>query len=343
MMGPARARRLALAAQTLLSAALLAWLLAQVEWREVAGTLASASPAVLGVGVGVYYGGVVLSCWKWRLLLGLERVEVGMGRLVRWYLIGAFANNFLPTDVGGDLGRGYLAGRTTGRPVAVARSILLERLTGLLFMLLLAWAGAVLLLPWGALVLGLSAIGLLAACGLWAAWRQGRRHRAVSPRAAALVARLPAQVRAVGASSAAVARQGQDEPGTLARILLISLAFQVLAGLGLWLNLYAVGVLLPVAPVVLAAALASVAGLLPFSLNGWGVREALLVTLLAPLGASAAAILAGALLARMLVLVLSSAGAALLPLERGAAPEATRQEQQPCQEGSAPTSRRSSG
>jgi hypothetical protein len=62
--------------------------------------------------------------------------------------------------------------------------------------------------------------------------------------------------------------------------------------------------------------MAGVLGVLPIAINGWGVRESVFVTLLAPLGAAPGDILAGVLLGRALVLALSLVGAAPLLLER---------------------------
>jgi len=79
----------------------------------------------------------------------------------------------------------------------------------------------------------------------------------------------------------------------------------------------AVGVDLPFLTVVPIAALVGLIGLLPVSINGWGVREVLIVTLLTPLGAPADRVLAGALLGRFLVLVVTLVGGVLLWLEPG--------------------------
>lgn len=309
------ARPLLLGARAALSLGLLALLAYSLDWRSITSALAEASPALVMASGLLYYLGIGLSCWKWQLLLRLERVEAGAGRLVRWYLIGAFASNFLPTDIGGDLGRGYLAGRATGQPLAVARSIIVERLSGLLFMLLLAWVGALVLLPWRGLTLGLGAAGLVGVGALWAG--RGRAPSRGRPMAwgAALWSRLPVKLREIAASTGEVAVRARRRPTTLALLLLLSLIVQLHAGFGLWLNLYAVGARLPLAPVVLVMALASLIGLLPVSLNGWGVREAVLVALLAPLGADPARVVASSLLARAVILVLSAGGAALIPLE----------------------------
>lgn len=309
-------RRAIVAVQALLSAALLAWLMVSADWRAMVVVLRTVSPAIVGIGVGVYLLGVLASCLKWHLLLRLEGMSVPISRLARWYLIGAFASNFLPTDIGGDFGRGYLAARATRRPLGVARSILLERLSGLLFLLGLAGTGALALWPaQHAAIAG--ALAVLLTLGVLG-WSQAR-HSA-SGALAAWQARIPARLRALTTDSTALLARGARQPTLVAMVLILSLGIQLLAGLGLWLNMRAVGLTLPLWPSVLAWSLASAISLLPVSINGWGVREGLLVALLTPLGAESGAVLAGALLARGLVLGCSLPGALLLPLEARGAP-----------------------
>jgi uncharacterized membrane protein YbhN (UPF0104 family) len=317
-------RRWLIASQALLSVTLVLVLVYGVDWRGLFGAFRQVSPAIVAVGVGVYFAGVLMSCFKWRLILALDGIAPPLGRLLRWYLIGAFASNFLITEIGGDVGRGYLAGRFSGRPTAVARSIVIERLSGLIFMLLLGGLGALILLPGRGLMLGCTALALAVGA---LAWWLGRRvaHRSlVGGRVGPLVRRMPAAAQRLVADSRLFFERAAGQRATLAAVVALSLLFQLLAGFGIWLNMFAVGLVLPLWSVILAAALASVVSLLPVTINGWGVREGVLLGLLTPLGAPAATVLAGALLARALVLACSLVGAALLPLEASAPLQAPR-------------------
>ncbi len=58
------------------------------------------------------------------------------------YLAGQFANNFLPTTVGGDALRIAQLGRRIGSYSQASASVFVERLTGFLALSLLANAGA---------------------------------------------------------------------------------------------------------------------------------------------------------------------------------------------------------
>lgn len=286
--------------QIIISLTLLVGLIWYIDWTTVWHTLRTASIGIIGLGVVVYYGGVLLSTIKWQLILHIEQMHVPLQRLIRWYLIGAFANNFLPSDIGGDIGRGIYAARYTGRPLAITRSIIVERFTGLLMMLVFAGLGVGVLLQQWYLMVGLvGGGGVMILFGRWlSAWFRRTRWFAATT-----------AVRLEQARTVLTLYRNHTARVTL--ILTLSLVFQALAGVGVWINLLAVHTNVPLIPTILAAALTNVVGILPISINGWGVRESLLIGLLSPY-APASGVLAGALLARILVLCASLIGALAL-------------------------------
>ena len=82
--------------------------------------------------------GVWISAVRWRILIRALGDSVPLGYLVKSYLVGTFFNNFLPTRFGGDIVRiwdGSLYSRSLLRSSAV---VLVERLTGVVILLLLA-------------------------------------------------------------------------------------------------------------------------------------------------------------------------------------------------------------
>jgi hypothetical protein len=85
----------------------------------------------------VVLGGQVVYAWRWRLLLAEAGVRVPFLLTVRQYFIGTFLNNFLPSTVGGDVGKVYFLGRDHGYRVVMA-SVVLDRMLGLA--MLAMWA-----------------------------------------------------------------------------------------------------------------------------------------------------------------------------------------------------------
>lgn len=312
--------------QLLVTAVLFLWLMAHIAWSELISAFVGASLPLILLACALYYLGVALSCWKWRTLLDLEGIALPFGRLYRWYLVGAFAGNYLPTEIGGDVGRAVVAGRATRQPLAVARSIFAERLSGLAIMALLACVGLIVLR--GSYVLALLILASAGTALVGAIWFARRLSRRTSEGPG----RLPQRLSSAIEDSLAVWAKLLGRPRSLVLIVASSLAFQTLAGVGVWLNMRAVGAALPPGAVILAAALAGVVGLLPITVSGWGVREGLLVTLLTPLGAPASVVLAGALLGRALLLLVTLPGG-LLMLRHAETEFAARPDPQPSNRG----------
>jgi uncharacterized membrane protein YbhN (UPF0104 family) len=263
--------------------------------------LSEASPLFIALACGVYYVGVLINCYKWQLALAIETISVPLPRLVRWYLIGALASNVLPTSVGGDVVRGYYAIRSVGQPMATSRSILAERLSGLLMTMFLAWIGLIVIADRLAVALTILLATMTGAiCGAAAIRFAGR---------------LPAWLDVPLQKIKSVAIPYFKETRGLAVILALSLLFQVLSGLGVWLNMRAVEVELPFLDVLLIVSIISVTSLLPISINGWGVSESLFLVLLAPFQVSSSGILAALLLGRALLFIVSLVGVVPLLLE----------------------------
>ncbi len=95
----------------------------------------------------LYFAAVLMGSVKWGLLLRAQGLSVPWRALVRYTLIGAFFNNLLPANVGGDVVRGYGLAQHTRQRTAAAISVVMDRLVGLLaFLTMAALAGTALLI-----------------------------------------------------------------------------------------------------------------------------------------------------------------------------------------------------
>jgi uncharacterized membrane protein YbhN (UPF0104 family) len=246
----------------LVSAALLGWLAWRTDWRHVGELFAGLRLGYWLAAVGLYVGTQVVSSWRWRMLarpLGFERP---LRQYVAFYFLGMFFNLFLPTSVGGDVLRAWYLDGGAGRRGKALVSVLLDRLSGLVVLLVLACVavvGSPVALPlWIRLsVWGVAGCALL---GLFLLPWVARRHR------------LLAEVRRCGA---AVLRPGPLGLSVLVQSANVALVW--LVGLGL-------GAPVPGAYYWILVPMVTLLTLLPVSLNGMGIREGATVVFLAPLG-----------------------------------------------------------
>lgn len=123
--------------QAVLSMGLLAFLLRSLDLAAFRTLFARLPLWFYLLSLLVVLGGQVVYAWRWRLLLAEAGVRVPFLLTVRQYFIGTFLNNFLPSTVGGDVGKVYFLGRDHGYRVVMA-SVVLDRMLGLA--MLAMWA-----------------------------------------------------------------------------------------------------------------------------------------------------------------------------------------------------------
>lgn len=128
------------AAQLLVSLSLLIWLLTDVQWQHIRDTLSGLPPWGLWAMLGIYIAAQLLSSLRWQLICHGLQLPATWRYLLNLYFIGMFFNSFLPTSVGGDAIKSYTLGKTTHSHLKAAQSILLDRLSGMTALLLLAVA-----------------------------------------------------------------------------------------------------------------------------------------------------------------------------------------------------------
>lgn len=266
-------------AKLLISLGILALLFVLLPWEQVRDALREVS---IGLWAGVLLGfvaGHLVGVAKFRMMVNTSRKRAPFPPVdaLRCYAAGLFANLYLPSIVGGDVLRALLAGRVIGRTEAAIFAGLADRAIDVIALGVLIGAGALLtgraVGGWSVPLLLLLALAGVAA-GVFAISLVLRRP----------LRTWPAKVRGRLARSLVALRRLGRRPATALTVLLLSLVIQSLfvvmnarigAALGVHVGL---GVWFLVWP------LAKVAGMLPISLNGLGVRDATLAALLVPLG-----------------------------------------------------------
>ena len=285
-------RRARVVAEAVVSAVVLAVLLAHAGVDQVADALGRTRLDWLLPAVLLSIATIFLMAWRWRLLLLAKGIEAPIGWLCRTYFVALFAGQFLPTAIGGDAVRAVELGRRTRDAPESVASVLIDRLMGvvsLVALALLAFAlgGSAAHRP--AVVVAEAAFGLAAAAILamvFSSRVRGFVARALGPRAEGR--RL-----AAGQQFYEALHSYRNHRAVLAAVFGLALVVQA-ARIGvIWMLVKALGlhvafpVILVTGPVVFAALV------LPVSLNGIGVREAVFVYFLHPFVATSEAIALG--------------------------------------------------
>lgn len=125
----------------LVSIALLGYLVVTIDITSVIRVISSTNPGYLAIAFLLILSGVVLSALKWKLLLGAIGVHISLLLAVKYYFIGLYFNNFMPTSIGGDVVRIHETAKASGHKTEVALSVLTERILGLLALMIIGLLG----------------------------------------------------------------------------------------------------------------------------------------------------------------------------------------------------------
>jgi uncharacterized protein (TIRG00374 family) len=266
---------------------------------------------VLPISVVFYWLGQVLSAWKWQMLLRAQGARVSLRDCCRLYAVGMFWNLWMPTNIGGDAIRAVRCAPLCGGLSVATSSVLVERLTGVIALLMIAFAGLSVQLMSGstnstnALILRLLLFVIAALLGVFALFWVLRRKYAADDEAKP----ESATQRKVRSFSRALSAYAQPSGrGALRNAVAISLLFQASQVL---LNIElarALGLAVPFAVFWWLVPSLAIASLVPLGIGGLGVREVAAVQLLAGQGASAASIVAWSLLWQATVWIASLPG-----------------------------------
>ena len=143
------------------SVGLLVVLLTRVDLARLWELSRAASIGWLAIALLIYFIGVVISVWRWGLLLDTQHVTIRFPARLKSYLVAVFFNNFLPSNIGGDVIRIRDTAGAAGSKTLATTVILVDRGLGLLGVVFVAATGATLAARMSA------AIGPMAPGMLW--------------------------------------------------------------------------------------------------------------------------------------------------------------------------------
>lgn len=300
------------------SALILGALFTLLPFDELRNAMSSVPWRVWPVALVTYLLLHLIGVTKWRVLINSAGAGLSFRHAMRAYYWGLFGNTFLPSIVGGDVVRAGMAMKSTKSVPALITGSLVDRLQDIVGLAAVAGIGAVLspralstesrrifLMLGGLLLIG--ALGALVVLRL-------------TP-----VRRFPWKVRRILVKVRAALRSVASEPRALGTAFVLGMVLQsLLVVLNWWLGRI-MGIDIPLYVWLFVWPLAKVAGLLPVTQGGIGVREAAQAALFAPFGVSAVAAVATGLVFEVIIITggLCGGAIALVLGARGKAPGAS--------------------
>jgi glycosyltransferase 2 family protein len=306
-------RHVLLAIKIAVSLALLALLFSKIDIGQLWAIARRASVLWLGVALVIYAVNLIASTWRWYVLLDAQEVWVRPRWLFGSFMVASFFNNFLPSNIGGDVIRISDTAKAARSRTLAATVVLMDRGLGLMALVLVAAVGA-------------SAAGAVhpAALPIWPVWLwagflAGAAASAPAVFAPAGFGRLlqPLTVfhpewvgNRIETLTSVLARFGA-RPRALAtcfatavfvQATMVVFYFAVAHALHLNVSLSDIAVIVPISFVV---------QMLPVSFGGFGVREATFSIYFSRIGQPIESAIAMSLVGQALIMLFSLTGAAV--------------------------------
>ncbi|MBN1264768.1 MAG: flippase-like domain-containing protein [Anaerolineales bacterium] len=275
-------------AGSLLSAALLVWLVMRQDWNALLTSLEGASIGGLLLAFGCSLVSQGFNAARWWTLLEGQQIRPGFYRVVQIAFAGLFASNFLPGTVGGDVARVAGILPYSENRIAGAASVIVDRVIGVF--------GMTFMLPFS-----LPLIRVLAA-------DPDFFSRSGSALSGVLFGRILNPIKRLTTRSVDALKIWVHRPGSLILALLFSWGSVVFYLLVVWLVARELGIKVSYWQVAGATGISYFLTLLPISINGYGVRELVIFGVYSQLGADPEQATALALVTRVILVSVSLPG-----------------------------------
>ena len=304
-------RALILLLKVVVSVGLLTVLFGRTDTSRLWGYVRHASPLDLAGALALYLVVILISAWRWRLLLDAQHIGVPFFRLINSYLVATFFNNFLPSNIGGDVVRIRDTAGPAGSKTTATTIILMDRGLGLLGLLCVAAIGS-------NVTASVGGGGPVWTSLLWAALGAGVVVSAVAVLAPDLVGRVLSPLRRlhqewvderIGRLTGTLTRFRRRPlallscfaGAVLVQAVLVVFYLAIARSMHIPISAWHLAVIVPVSFVVQMA---------PISLNGFGVREATFTFYFSRIGLPIESALVVSFMGAGLIILFSLSGAA---------------------------------
>ena len=290
------------------SAVLLYFVLRSIDLTSFWDRVRGMNAAWLLLALGTFAITPMISVWRWNRLLRAQHIDVDERRLTESFWVSMFFNNFLPSNIGGDVMRIADTAPAAGSKTLATTVILVDRVLGLSALLLVAALGA--------LAASFAGVHVPGARFLWMASGIGVAATILVITIPDLIGHALAPARALNKPwvteraqrledaaikfrNAPAALAGAFGGAIVVQITIVAFYLLTAQGLSVPLPIFLGAVLIPVSMAVQMA---------PVSINGFGVREAVFTFFFRRFGLPPDAAVALSLVSTGLVMGLSLVG-----------------------------------
>lgn len=303
--------------KVLFSVGLIAWLLNGADFETIWITVKTADAGYLIAAFCMFYIGYVVIALRWQLLLKAQNIHAPLSYLLESFTIAMLFNNLLPSTIGGDAYRMYDIWKIGGNKSQSVSIILIDRCFGMFALVCYGFVAALLAsevrdaVP--GLVFYLGSIIAAMLIFMWMVFGSGAGILDWFLNLQTGLLSLPQRIVRKLTSGLNLFRGRGD---VLIRALFLSFVLQLNVIIHFIIVTYALGIEIPWSGMFVIIPLATLIMLLPVSINGVGVREAIFVFFFALYGVMAESAIAFAWVALAMLLAQGVIGGIVFILRR---------------------------
>lgn len=275
-----------------ISVVLIAWLISKQDFTKIIEYIRNYNPIYFLVALLFLAFGTYMSSTRWRFILLTSKKDVPTRNLFLLYVKGYFYNNFLPTQMGGDLYKSISLGKQINDQSISFFSVFMDRFGGLVILLTMSLFGIASLKGIQGVIIGLVVfvLGLLL----------------YFPVLKIFAKRIKVFKKFLEASEMLVSHK------KYAFLIILFSIFVQLCSFGMAYVLFVgFGVILPLSSVIAYMPLTSLSILIP-SFNGFGTQELVYSSLFSTVGVTAELSIAVSVLIHSIRLLMSLLGGVLI-------------------------------
>lgn len=262
-----------------ITAAILAFLSTRIDMAEAARAVAAISRPHLMLVLALVAVDRAVMVLRWILLLRASGIAISTRDATRLFLVSSFVGSFLPAGVGADAARAYGLTRASTTGSEALASVAVDRLLGVLSLVGMGAIGLAAWAPEGRADWRIAAAAMVAAAACAAVFWADQWLRWLVPahRHGGSITRRVLRL------SDAVSRY-RNRRGVLVHVMAWSFVVQLLRITQAYILALGLGMSVPFSYFLLFMPIGLLMLLLPISVSGFGLPQAMIVWLLRPLG-----------------------------------------------------------
>lgn len=251
------------------------------------------NPLFFSIAVGVGIVGVLISSFRWMILLHSKKFDEDFLDVFAIYYYCSFINLYMPSTVGGDSIKAYLVGNSTENLDDAVASIIFERVAGLMAILFFGSLSVSLFpqqLP--PVITYTLFFGLILLSSFFMVLFNSKIRKIIY----LIINQIPTRVGSTLVKIYESIQKYRNDKEVIMKVVGVSLIFQLVPVINVYLLSRSIGINIPVIFIFILVSISQLISFLPISIAGFGVRETVYVSLLTTVGISPSAAVSLALL-----------------------------------------------